>query len=98
MQALIIFDVNQGENAIKTEMIRLGYFTRWVWNDITYNLPHNVVWKPEMELKIAQENLNRVIDQLNTTPTFSVNRITLLRCLVVSSTTWEAWHPNSGTG
>lgn len=88
MQALIIFDVNDNNTEkVKAALKNKGYYTVWITTDIkiTYYLPNNTVWKPNIELSMALKDINNVIEDLKK----SGNNIILQRCIVVSASPWD---------
>lgn len=87
MEALIIFDVNTGNNEVKIGLRNLGYHSAWVNtnNKITYYLPDNTVWKPDIELSVALTDVQNVIKDLNN----KGGNIILQRCIVVSAHPWD---------
>jgi len=89
MQALLIYDLNFGQSELKTLMRSRGYFSAWVSNGVTYQLPQSTLWKPDLELKTALTDIQNSIAELNRTGQFSLNNIILTRCIVVSASPWD---------
>jgi hypothetical protein len=85
MQALIIFDVNTRNTEVKQGLRTMGYYGAWVTDKVTYTLPNNVVWKPDIELSAALKDLQNIINDLNNRGI----RINLERCIVVSAHPWD---------
>jgi hypothetical protein len=67
MNAVIIFDTNSIDNdaSVIRQMIAMGYSQSWTSSEKNYLLPHNTIWKPNTELKIAKVDLDNVIAFLN---------------------------------
>ena len=92
MNAVIIFDVsNNANDHVVISMKQKGYFATWNSNNNTnlFNLPHNVVWRPNTEFNQALSDLNQAILEVNSTP-FGKQQIQLQRCLVLNATPWFA--------
>lgn len=91
MNAVVIFDVDKEQDVVIQKLIAMGYHKSWaVLNsnntpNKVYNLPHNVVWKPNIESKDAMSDLEFAIDQINVN---KVRGIVLLRCVILNSTPW----------
>lgn len=85
MNAVIIFDVGDSSRTpqIRERMRASGYFFTWiVESDNTrtlYNLPANMLWKPNCEGPQAISDLTNIVQSLGTT---------LDRCIVLNSTPW----------
>jgi hypothetical protein len=105
MNAVIIFDVNNSHDKVVQHMMRMGYHRTWMSAEKLFNLPHNMLWKPNTEIQTAKQDLQNVIAFLNNPSQLPLNqpplfnnmaglygmgrqRITLLRCIVLSSTPW----------
>jgi hypothetical protein len=87
MNAILIYDVSTRVDEVKTELLRLGYYERWLSNEKTYILPNSVAWKPNIELSAAIEELQGIINRLNSIA--GRDRITLLRCISLSANPWS---------
>lgn len=89
MNVVVIYDVSSNPAEIKAEMINRGYFSAWyvvgAIPQITYNLPHNVVWKKDIEMNAALLELQSIISNMNQTKNLN---IVLQRCIIVPSTPW----------
>ena len=87
--AVVIFDVsaNEYENVV-AEMRKVGYFSWWSSDNISYLLPHNTVWKKDTEFDAAITDLKNSITRINLTR--GANKIQLIRYLVLNSTPWKA--------
>jgi len=87
MNAVIIFDVSDRRVEIIESMKNLGYSITWInpGTNILYNLPSNVVWKPNAELNTALNELKNVISILHRAD----SPIELLRCIILNSTPWD---------
>ncbi len=99
MNAVIIFDVSDNATAMVIQkMGTLGYYKNWVANGVTYNLPSNIIWKPNTEHQLAYNQLVQVIAQINSANSNPGLRpiahmqppIRLLRCLILNSVPWLA--------
>ncbi|GAC1302788.1 MAG: hypothetical protein NVSMB24_07900 [Mucilaginibacter sp.] len=93
MNAVIIFDVSDNnEAAVRNLMRTFGYYLNWSTGEgeekKTINLPHNIVWKPNTESQQGLDDINRIIELLNSNR--QGNPITLLRCVVLNSSPWKA--------
>jgi hypothetical protein len=90
MNSVVIFDISAPSNQVIKEGMRArGYYFRWGREDDPnrlYNLPNNIVWKPNTEPAQALSDLNQVIAQVNVG---SPNPIRLLRCIILNSTPWH---------
>ena len=92
MNCVIIFDVSNNQTSQTRERMRaMGYYTAWVANSAspnkrTINLPHNTVWRPNIEPSQALSDINVIVSQLNQ----NLPGTTLLRCIVLNSTPWFA--------
>jgi len=56
MNALLVFDISGRDADVKFALRGLGYYSSWSAAGIIYNLPKNVMWKPNIELPIANSN------------------------------------------
>ncbi len=98
MNAVIIFDVSHGATAVVRENLqRNGYFNYWTIPNpqqpnavVVYNLPHNMVWKKDVEANQAMADIQAVIVNVNAFRAASTQPLlTLERCIVLNSTPWS---------
>lgn len=89
MQAFITYDLNIGHNDVKKSMLNIGYHHLWTSNNTIYYLPNTSLWKPDIELKTALNDIQNTIRQLNTTGSYIHNNIILQRCIVLSAHPWS---------
>lgn len=91
MNSVIIFDVSDdATKSVREGMRAKGYYFSWGTQEnlnMQFNLPFNVVWKPNTESQDALNDLESVISQINTA---SGKTIKLERCVVLNSTPWRA--------
>ena len=89
MQAFITYDLNRGHNDVKRLMLDIGYHHLLTSNSIIYYLPNTSLWKPDIELKTALNDIQNTINQLNTTGLYIHDNIILQRCIVLSAHPWS---------
>jgi len=82
MNAVVIFDVNNPKQ-VRELMRAQGYATTWSSGEgeekKIFNLPSNVVWKPNTELQKAYNDLVSIV---------AISGNKLERCMVLNSTPW----------
>jgi hypothetical protein len=87
MNAVITYDVSERQEEVKAEMLKRKYFDAWRSNNVRYILPNSTLWKLDIELSAAKEELQTVISSLNKEA--GKKEIVLERCLVFSVNPWD---------
>lgn len=97
MNAVIILDISDSTQMqnLRQAFRSNGYYLTWFTPDTSSQnnskrevyLPHNIIWRPDIELQQAIDDVNRIISQYNVN---NPRPITLLRCVVLNSTPWKA--------
>jgi hypothetical protein len=88
MNLVIVFDTSVREEEVKKEMIAIGYLNYWYTSNtnLKYELPHNTLWKSNIEMRDALNDIRNVINNINLRQN---NSIILQRCIVLSVTPWD---------
>lgn len=86
MNSVIIFDVSSFREEVIRMMHAKGYYKDWNASEKRYFLPENIVWKPNTESQQAMNDLESVIEQINSYG----KKCELLRCVVLNSSPWKA--------
>ena len=88
MNAVIILTApTDFEQEIIQRLTTIGYYNTWLSGTSRFILPHNTVWKPNIELNAAQTELNTIINQINTSRGITIPNI---RYLILSAVPWVA--------
>lgn len=87
MNAVITYDVSVRQTEVKVEMLKRGYYDAWMANNLRYVLPNSTLWKKDIELAAAKEEIISVISSLNRE--VGKAEIKLERCIVLSVTPWD---------
>ena len=91
MNAVITFDLSEPEvvEIVRQRLRVKGYNVFWsvTTNNVTtpYSLPHNMIWKQNVDLLVAKNDLIAEVEFLQT----SRPNLRLLRCIVLNSTPWS---------
>lgn len=89
MNAVIIFEVSGNDQLlVKSRMLQAGYHSTWKSGGISFNIPSNIVWRPDKDLQQALNDLTNTISVINSERGSTLNPIQLLRCLVLSAIPW----------
>ena len=89
MNAVIILTTQTDyEQEIIQRLTTIGYYNSWISDNATYVLPHNTVWKPNIELSAAQVELDTIIGQINRARGITIQNI---RYLILSAVPWVAY-------
>ena len=86
MNSVVIFDVNIRHQEVKNAMMALGYFAGWNANNNLYYLPHNTLWRLNIEQANSLAEIQGVIVRLNST--VGAQQIVLQRCIVLPVNPW----------
>lgn len=87
MDSFISYDINIRHTEVKHEMLDLGYFDKWTFDNKTYHLPKTSLWKKGRELNDALKDIQGIIIKLNSGKSTS-DKIILERCIVTSVNPW----------
>ena len=60
MNSVITYDVSERQADVKAEMIKRGYYDAWRSDNVRYVLPNSTLWKKDIELSAAKEELKAV--------------------------------------
>ena len=81
MDVVVTYDVSAKQSEVKAAMVARGYMDRWNSNDgTTYYLPNTTLWKKNIELRNAVQDIAAVAKQ------FSVK---LERAVTVPAAPWD---------
>lgn len=87
MNIVIIYDLNEGQSEVKKALVANGYYDYWYANEKRYDLPQTTLWKKEITFEDANNDIKRVIENLNKTRTGS--KIVLERYIALSAAPWD---------
>jgi len=89
MSPFIVFDVSDTSAIpqIITGMRGLGYYTSWNFNNNSYLLPHNCLWRADGLQQKAMDDLTNVVNGLNVARGEN-NKIRIDRCIVLQIQPW----------
>jgi|ERR1700757_2023216 len=92
MNAVVTFDVTENSEEFIKRMKGIGYYNAWVstinGTKERYNLPKSMLWKPDIALKNAKEEVNKIIVSMQA----EAISIKLERCIVLSNSPWDGIH------
>lgn len=90
MDVLVTYDLHgsHANKAIKNAMIQKGYFDFWHHDNKIVSLPNTTLWKKNIELTAALEDLKEAIRVYNLANGLSPTR--LVRGIATPATPWNA--------
>ena len=92
MNVFIAFDVSKDLQVVLNDLKNKGYNNMWSDGNTNkvYELPHNCLWKPNIELSAGKTDIEQTINSLNSLG----NDIHLTKLVVLSASPWIALERN----